>query len=69
MKPVRVLLFIGIIFILSACSMASLKRTGYETLQNAQAQQCQKDLNSECPKRESYEAYQEKIKGFETTHY
>lgn len=67
MRSTRVILLTGIIFTSHACSMESLKRTGFEIVQNIQAQQCQNDLSSECPRRESYEAYQTKIKDLETS--
>jgi len=39
------------------CSTDTLSRTGYETLQNIGAQQCEKDLSADCPEHESYESY------------
>jgi hypothetical protein len=57
MINIRAVLVTGIIFSILACSTETLKRTGYETLQNVQEQQCRKDLSSECQKRESYDAY------------
>ena len=65
MRNTCVFLLTGIIFIIPACSTETLKRAGYETLQNVQEQQCQKELSSDCPERESYEAYQGKIKDLE----
>lgn len=62
MNKLRVLVLAGVIVSIPACSAESLKRTGYETLQNIQETQCEKDLSAECPERESYEAYQRKIK-------
>ena len=62
MKYAKVFMLVWAIVNLSACTTESLKRTGYETLQNIQEQQCRKELSSECPKRESYEAYQQKTK-------
>jgi hypothetical protein len=44
-------------FGLSACSSEGVKRTTYETLQNIGEQQCEKDLSSECPQRQSYDEY------------
>lgn len=46
------------IIVFCGCSSESLNRIGYETLQNVEEQQCQKDLTSECPERESYDNYQ-----------
>jgi hypothetical protein len=65
MLKTRVLLVAGVILMASACSTESAKRTGYETLQNMREQECQKDLTSECEKRESYEAYQRNKKEVE----
>lgn len=67
MRSTRVILFTGIILTLHACSIESLKRTGYWMGQGIQAEQCQKDFVSECPQRESYEAYQTKIKDLEAS--
>jgi hypothetical protein len=44
------------------CSSQSLRRIGYEALQNVREQQCQKDLASDCPERESYDSYERKRK-------
>jgi len=44
-------------FGVSACSSDSVRRTTYETLQNVGEQQCEKDLSSECPERQSYDEY------------
>jgi hypothetical protein len=66
MKQSHVVLLAGVLFTVSSCSTESLKRTGYETLQNVQEQRCQKDLSSECPERESYDAYQRKIEELDT---
>lgn len=63
MRNDHVMFLIAMISSMAACSTESFKRTGYETLQNMQEAQCQKDLSAECPERESYDAYQKKIKG------
>ncbi len=67
MRNARVFLLTGVSFTILSCSTESLKRTGYETLQNIQQQQCQEDLSSECLKRESYETYQRKLKDLENS--
>ena len=56
-------MFLSVVIVLPlfACSAESVKRTSYETLQNVQDIQCQKDLSVECPERESYDAYQRKL--------
>ena len=46
---------------MSACSMDSLKRTGYEIVEDMREQQCDKDLSSDCAPRESYDVYQKKL--------
>jgi len=61
MINIRVLLLISIIITISACSKESLKRAGYETLQNIQQLECQKNLALECSERESFDTYQRKI--------
>ena len=62
MKIFKIISLIGFIFVISSCSSESLKRTGYETLQNIGQQQCEKELSSECQERESYDDYQKKRK-------
>lgn len=54
----KVTLLIVIFSVVQACTSESLKRTTYETMENVRQQQCDKDLSSECPKRQSYEDYQ-----------
>jgi len=71
MRNTRVFLITGIIFAIPACSMESLQRAGYDSLQTIRELQCQKDLSkdllSECLKRDSYETYQRKMKELETS--
>lgn len=67
MKLWHICLVAGAVLTVSACSTESLKRTGYETLQNVQEQQCQKELSSECPERESYDAYQREREGMDAS--
>jgi hypothetical protein len=50
---------------ISACSSEDLKRTGFETLQNVQERDCPQDLTSSCPRRGSYEKYQEQRRRLE----
>lgn len=61
MKNARRILITAMIFMTPACSFDSLKRTGFEAVQNIGEQQCEKDLSSDCPQRESYESYQAKL--------
>ena len=49
-----------VIMQLTGCSSAAAKRTAFETLQNVQAQQCERDLSGNCPQREDYDDYQRK---------
>ena len=65
MKIIKIILLIGFVFGISSCSSESLKRTGYETLQNIGERQCEKGLSSECPERERYDDYQMKRKDME----
>ena len=41
-----------------ACSTETAKRTTFETLQNLRQQECQKNGDADCQKRESYDEYQ-----------
>jgi hypothetical protein len=48
----------GLLYLLiTACSSEGVKRTTYETLQNIGDQQCEKELSSECPERQTYDEY------------
>jgi hypothetical protein len=51
--------------LVSGCSSETAKRTAYETLQNIHEQDCLKNPQTECEKRESYEDYQRKRKELE----
>jgi hypothetical protein len=59
----------AVLISISACSTETLKRTTYETLQNIEDLQCQKDFSTDCPDRESYEAYKIKTSENETGGY
>ena len=48
----------SIVITLYGCSSESLKRVGYETMQNISHEQCEKDYSSECPERLNYDEYQ-----------
>jgi hypothetical protein len=61
MRLKGVLYFVGMMVAMAGCSTESVKRSSYETLQNLQEMQCQKDLTVKCPEREAYEAYQRKL--------
>ena len=50
------------IFLVQSCSKEALQRTGYETLQNVQEQQCEKELSADCPERVRFEDYQQQRK-------
>ena len=65
MKKKHMYILAGIALIVPACSTDFFKRTGFEMTQNIQEQQCQQELSSECPGRESYEEYHKKIKDAE----
>ncbi|MFQ5469073.1 MAG: hypothetical protein ACE5EH_02075 [Gammaproteobacteria bacterium] len=51
---------IPIVVIFSGCTTNELKRAGYETLQNIQQYECDKEPLSDCPERESFDEYQQK---------
>jgi hypothetical protein len=51
--------------LVSGCSSETAKRTAYETLQNIHEQDCLKNPQTECEKRENYEDYQRKRKELE----
>lgn len=55
-KLLTALILIGLAA--GACSRDVVQRTTYETLQNIGEQQCEKDLSSQCPERESFDQYQ-----------
>ena len=58
MKKINLVITSSIIITLYGCSAESLKRVGYETMQNIGQQQCEKDYSSECPERLNYDEYQ-----------
>ena len=62
MKFIQLSLVIGLVILAIACSKETLKRAGYETLQNVQKQQCQDELTADCSSGDSYETYQSKMK-------
>ena len=51
----------GIVFVVSACSSETVKRTTYETLQNIAEIKCQEDLSADCSGREPYEDYKRRM--------
>ena len=65
MKHICILLLGGLMLCAHGCSTESLKRTGYETLQNVEDERCLRNLSSECPERESYDEYQRKTQDFQ----
>lgn len=68
MRNTRVLVYAGIVPCTVARSSESLQRTGYETLQNAGEQYCEKDLSADSPGRESCEDYRRKRQELENGH-
>ena len=66
MNPLKALLLAMLVPAVCACSTESWKRTGYETLQNINQQQCEKNLSMECDERTSYEAYRREVEDYET---
>lgn len=53
-------LITGYAVVATACSAETMKRTGYETLQNIRAQECSRTPSVECEKREQLEVYEDK---------
>jgi len=60
------MVFVASLLCYQGCSKDTLKRTGYETVQNIGQQQCEKDLSSDCSERDSYDAYRRKVEELET---
>jgi len=58
-------LCVAIMVMLSGCSTDMVKRTSYETLQNIRQQECLKIPSPDCEQRDSYDAYQRKLKKLE----
>ena len=69
MRNTLVLLLTVIVITIPACSKESLKRIGYNTLQNIQKQKCRRNPETECPEQASYENYQRKRQELETSGY
>lgn len=62
MSRTNVIFLTSIVLAISGCSTDSFNRISYETVQNVRKQQCLKNTRSDCSERESYEAYQGKLK-------
>lgn len=63
MRNPRIFLLTGFIFAISACNMSSLKRTGYETLQNIPEEQCRKDLSWNAQSEKAMKLIEERVRG------
>ncbi|MHB8534233.1 MAG: hypothetical protein ACYDBW_02170 [Sulfuricaulis sp.] len=48
---------LGTALLAAGCSTETTQRTGFETLQNLRQQECRKNHDSDCQKRESYDEY------------
>jgi hypothetical protein len=57
MPLIRLISALFFCVVMTACSSEGVKRTTYETLQNVGEQQCEKELSSDCPERQSYDEY------------
>ena len=57
-KYVHVIVVLGAAVLLAACSTESAQRTTFETLQNLRQQECAKNHDADCQKRENYDEYQ-----------
>lgn len=53
-------LFMSAIIFTVACSKETVKRTGYETLQNIREQECYKTPSIDCEQRERIEVYEDR---------
>ena len=66
MNLLQSLLLAALLAAACASCTESWKRTGYETLQNINQQQCEKNLSRKCDERKSYEAYRREVEDYET---
>jgi hypothetical protein len=66
MRKPQTLILLGAVIVISACSAETARRTTYETLQNIEEAQCQKEFSADCPDRESFDAYKRKKRDNET---
>jgi hypothetical protein len=57
-KYVIAIIGLGAVSFVSACGTETAKRTTFETLQNLRQQECRKNGDADCRKRESYDEYQ-----------
>lgn len=57
MPLIRLISALSFCVVMTACSSEGVRRTTYETLQNVGEQQCEKELSSDCPERQSYDEY------------
>jgi len=63
MGILRWLIMSAAVLVFSGCSTETMKRAGYETLQNVKQQRCAREASpDECGDRESYDSYQDKLK-------
>lgn len=67
MKDIRIFILSCLVVWTHGCSTESLKRAGYDTLQNIEDERCLRDLSSDCPERESYDEYQRKTQDLKTS--
>ena len=54
------IVFAVLLALLQACSADTAKRLTYESVQTMRQQECNKDLTTPCPPRQSYNDYQTK---------
>jgi hypothetical protein len=62
MSAVLRVLCLALVGVASGCSTDTAKRTAYETLQNVRQQECLKNRQTGCEKREYYDDYERKRK-------
>jgi hypothetical protein len=54
--------FLMSLLVSAGCSTESAKQSAYEAMQNHHQLQCQKNPTADCPKGETYDAYQKQLK-------
>lgn len=50
------------LLVTAGCSTESAKESAYDAMQNYNQLQCQKNPTADCPKGETYDAYQKRLK-------
>ena len=58
MKYALTIVVLGTALLIAACGTESAQRATFETLQNLRQQECEKNRDADCLKRENYDDYQ-----------